>query len=93
MLAGLKVLQLPVPTTGLVALNCALVLHTSKLDDTCAADGLSLVTFTKLLALQPLSVTVHWKVLLPNCKELTVLLAALSVFTTPKPAPKVHAPV
>jgi hypothetical protein len=34
MAAALKVLQPPTPTTGTVALNCALVLHTSMLDET-----------------------------------------------------------
>ena len=91
--AALKVLQPPTPTTGTVALNCALVLHTSILDDTWAADGLSFVTLTRLLAVHPFFETVHWKVVLPNCKEVTALFAALGVLTTPKPEPRLQLPV
>jgi hypothetical protein len=93
MLAALKVLQPPTPTTGTVALNCALVLQTSMLDDTCAADGLSLVTLTRLLAVHPFFETVHWKVVLPNCNEVTALFAAVGMLTTPKPEPKLQLPV
>ena len=91
--AALSVLQPPTPITGTVALSCAPVLHTSMLDDTCAADGLSFVTLTKLLAVQPFLATVHWKVVLPNCKAVTPLLAKLGIVTMPKPEPRLQVPV
>jgi hypothetical protein len=66
MVAELNVLQLPVPTTGTVAPNWALLLHTSVLEPTCAADGLSFTMSTKSTAVQPALLTVHWKVLRPS---------------------------
>lgn len=91
--AGLKLLQLPVPTTGTVAPNWALVLQTSKLEDTIAADGLSLTMSTKSIALHPFFCAVHWNVLRPNCKFVTLVLAALNTPILPEPEATLHWPV
>ena len=91
--AELRLLQRPEPTTGTVALSWAPVLHTSMLEDTWAAEGLSFVTLTRLLDVQPSFDTVHWKVVLPSCRLPTALPALLGVLTTPKPEPRLHVPV
>ena len=64
--AGLSVLQLPRPTIGTVAPSWALLLQTSKLEETTAADGLSFTISTRSMALQPFFVPVHWNVLRPS---------------------------
>ena len=88
--AGLNVLQLPAPTTGTVAPNCAFALQTSKLDDTIAADGLSFTMFTKAVALQPFLDPVHWNVLRPNWRFVTLVLAAPMLPIVPEPEATLH---
>ena len=93
MVAELSVLQLPVPTTGTVAPNWALLLQTSMLEPTCAADGLSLTMSTKSTAVQPALLTVHWKVLRPSWRFVKPQLEAFTSLNEAEPVARLHVPV
>ena len=87
-----RLLQRPVPTTGSVAPSWALLLQTSKLEDTWALEGLSFTMFTRALAVQPFLEAVHWNVLRPSCRFVTPLFDWLAEVTDADPVARLQLP-